>query len=93
MSQTWNIRDSLPRELEDCVGLCNPKNNEIILDAELFGDVRTQTLLHELTHVIEMTMNLNLTETQVDALAAGWLHLLRANPELVALILDLDDEL
>jgi hypothetical protein len=32
-----------------------------------------------------MTLNQCLTEQQVDTLAAGWLHLLRANPELVAL--------
>jgi len=91
MSQQWQVRDSLPRELQECVGLCDPKINEIILDADLDGDPRLQTLLHEVTHIIEMTMNLNLTETQVDALAAGWLHLLRANPKLVAMILNMDD--
>ena len=91
MSQTWQIRDSEPRELQECVGLCDPKNNEIILDLELEGDPRCQTLLHEITHVIEMTMNLNLTEHQTDCLAAGWLHLLRANPKLVAMILNMDD--
>ena len=92
MSQTWRVRDSEPRELTDCVGLCDPKNNEIILDLDLKADVRCQTLLHEITHVIEMTMNLNLTEHQTDCLAAGWLHLLRANPELLAVILNLDSD-
>jgi hypothetical protein len=86
MSQKWSIRTALHRELEDCVGQCDPKTNTIIIEKNMPSDVMTQTLMHELTHVIEMTLQLNLTEQQVDCLATGWLHLLRTNPHVVKLI-------
>ena len=86
MNQKWSIRTALHRELEDCVGQCDPKTNTIIIDKNMPDDVLVQTLLHELTHVIEMTLQLNLTEQQVDVLATGWLHLLRTNPQLVKTI-------
>ena len=85
MSQLWEIRAAKPKELVDCVGLCDPKTNTILLDPELTNDVLLQTLTHELIHTLEMTLNQCLTEQQVDVLAAGILHLLKTNPELLAL--------
>ena len=85
MSQLWEIRAAKPKELVDCVGLCDPKTNTILLDPELTNDVLLQTLTHELIHTLEMTLNQCLTEQQVDVMAAGILHLLRTNPELLAL--------
>jgi hypothetical protein len=96
MSQTWTVRAAKPKELQDCLGLCDPTTNTIILDPELPASVLLQTLTHEWIHLIEMTMNLCLSETQVDALAAGVLHLLKTNPELHALyqarVLERDEE-
>lgn len=85
MSQAWTVRAAKPRELQDCLGLCDPTTNTIIIDPDLPASVMLQTLTHEWVHLIEMTMNLHLTETQVDAMAAGVLHLLATNPELLAL--------
>ena len=85
MSQLWQIRAAAPRELVDCVGLCDPKTNTILLDPELKDDVLLQTLTHELLHTLEMTLNQCLTEQQVDVMAAGILHLLKNNPELLQL--------
>jgi len=85
MSQLWEIRAAKPKELVDCVGLCDPKTNTILLDPDLPTDVLLQTLTHELLHTVEMTLNQCLTEQQVDVLAAGILHLLKTNPELLAL--------
>lgn len=92
MSQAWQIRYAQYKELTDCVGQCDPNTNTILIDRTLSDDVRSQTVMHELMHVVEMTMNLNLTEQQVDCLAAGWLHLLRSNPDLITLILDAEAE-
>jgi len=86
MSQKWSIRPALHRELEDCVGLCDPKTNTIIIEKNMQDDVTAQTLMHELTHVVELTLQLNLTEQQVDCIASGWLHLLRNNPQLVRVL-------
>jgi len=85
MSQLWTIRAAKPRELGDALGLCDPTTNTIIVDPDLPSSVMLQTLTHEWIHLIEMTMNLCLTEQQVDAMAAGVLHLLATNPELHAL--------
>jgi len=93
MSQQWTIRAAKPKELVDCLGLCDPTTNTIIIDPDLPPSVMLQTLTHEWVHLIEMTMNLHLTETQTDAMAAGILHLLATNPELHALYLSkLDNE-
>jgi hypothetical protein len=86
MSQTWTIRNAEPRELVDCLGLCDPRTNTIIIDPELQGWVRLQTIFHEIFHVWEITLNQCLSEGQVDVLATAMLHCLRENPELVRMI-------
>jgi hypothetical protein len=86
MSQNWQIRDSQANELpEDTLGLCDPKTNTITVDPNLPLHVWQQTLGHELVHLIEMTLNLSLTEQQVDTLATGLIHLLKENPCLLGL--------
>jgi hypothetical protein len=86
MSQNWQIRDSHPDELpEDTLGLCDPKTNTITVDPDLPLHVWQQTLGHELVHLIEMTLNLCLTEQQVDTLSTGLIHLLKENPCILAL--------
>ena len=86
MSQKWNIREAEPRELIDCLGLCDPKTNTIVIDPELTGWVRCQTIFHEIFHIWEMTMNQGLTEQQVDTMAAALIHCLKENPELIRMI-------
>jgi len=86
MSQIWTIRDAEPRELVDCLGLCDPKTNTIIIDPELQGWVRLQTIFHEIFHIWEMTMNQCLTEQQVDTMAAALIHCLKENPVLMRMI-------
>ena len=85
MSQTWQIRAAEPRELGSDLGLCDPINNTIVLDPSLPPSVLLSTLGHELVHLIEITMNLCLTEQQTDCLGAGITHLLITNPQLLAL--------
>jgi hypothetical protein len=86
MSQTWSIRDAVPDELpEDTLGLCDPKTNTIIVDPDLPCDVWQQTLGHELVHLLEITLNLCLTEQQVDTMSTAIIHLLKENPSLLAL--------
>jgi hypothetical protein len=86
MSQIWHIRAATHKELTDCLGLCDPQTNTIILDPTLPNSVMLQTLIHELIHLIEMTLNQCLTEQQVDTMASGLVHLLKANPSLLRLL-------
>ena len=85
MSQTWTIRDAQNKELENCLGLCDPATNTILLDPNLVDSVLLQTLTHELVHLIEMTLHQCLTEQQVDVIATGIVHLLKNNPDLLNL--------
>ena len=85
MSQLWQIRAAKSKELIDCLGQCDPRTNTILLDPDLPTDVMLQTLTHELMHLLEMTLNQCLTEQQVDVMAAGIVHILRTNPELLEL--------
>ena len=86
MSQTWSIRSANARELTDCLGLCDPQTNTIIMYPGLPDSVMTQTLMHELVHLVEITLNQCLTEGQVDTIAMGLIHLFRANPGLLSLL-------
>lgn len=86
MSQTWTIRHAEPRELVDCFGLCDPRTNTIVIDPDLTGWPRLQTIFHEIFHVWEMTMNQCLTEQQVDTMASAMIHCLRENPQLITMI-------
>ena len=86
MSQTWTIRDALPRELVDCLGLCDPKTNTIIIDPELTGPVRLQTIFHEIFHIWEITLNQCLSEGQVDVMATAMIHCLKENPSLIRML-------
>lgn len=83
MNQVWTVRYAKSGELQDCIGQCNPHNNTIMIQRDLAPDVETQTLLHELVHVIEMTLQLDMPERTVDLIAAGVLHLLRSNPHIL----------
>jgi len=86
MSQTWTIRDAVPGELVDCLGQCDPKTNTILIDPDLTGWVRLQTIFHEIFHIWEMTMHQCLTESQVDTMAAALVHCLHENPRLLKMI-------
>lgn len=88
MSQEWVIRAAGPRELNNDLGSCDPTTNTILLDPHLPPSVLLQTLMHELVHVIEMTMNLCFTEQQTDGMAAGLLHLIRTNPDIISIYYD-----
>jgi hypothetical protein len=85
MSQTWHVKAAEPGELIDCLGQCDPRTNTILVDPNLPTDVLLQTFFHEMVHCWEITLNLCLTEQQVDVLATAMIHCFRENPELLEL--------
>lgn len=60
-------------------GKIEHKRGIISVDPELCGSLFPQTLLHELLHLVDFQGGLKLKENQLDALAFGFLDLLRDN--------------
>jgi hypothetical protein len=86
MSQKWSIRTARYKELDNCLGQCDPTTNTIIIDPDLPDDVMLQTLFHEIIHSWEITLCQNLTEQQVDVLSTAMIHCFKQNPELLLLL-------
>ena len=55
------------------------KKGEITLEKDLLADVRNSTILHEILHVIDFKLALNLSEQQVTQLETGLFATLKEN--------------
>lgn len=90
--QTWQVRTGTEKELPNELGMCYVDTNEILLRTHgLPMDTIIHTFLHELMHAIEQKMVLDMSERQVDLIALGLLDLFRSNPEMVELLLPLEE--
>lgn len=87
LNQTWQIRADLQRDIGDDLGQCRRDQHEIIINPCQTEQSMTQTIIHELIHSFETTLDLAMTERQVDLIAVSLIHCLRTNPELIAIIL------
>lgn len=85
MNQTWTIRPAQYKELKDDMGECDAMTNTIKLDPSLPPDVLLQTLVHEIIHVWEITLQLDLPERTVDLLALSLIHFFKTNMPFVKL--------
>lgn len=63
------------------IGLCVDTQCKILYTADQADQQLQDTVLHELLHAIDYAMALELTERQVQAMSAGVLQVLQANPE------------
>ena len=54
-------------------------NQVIEIREGMTKDRKSQTLLHEIIHVIDMDYSIELTETQIECLATGLLQVLKEN--------------
>lgn len=57
--------------------------NEIKIKQDIVKDVADNTTCHELCHVIETMVGIQLTEEQIQALGFGWYTIIRDNPSFV----------
>lgn len=90
--QTWHVRTGTEKELPNELGMCYVDSNEILLRTQgLPADTIIHTFLHELVHSIEQKLELDMTERQVDLMALGLIDLFRSNPEMVELLLPLEE--
>ena len=85
MNQTWRIRPAQYKELKDDMGECDPMSNTIKVDPTLPPDVFLQTLMHEILHSWEITMQLDLPERTVDLLALSLIHFFKTNQKFAEL--------
>lgn len=64
-------------------GQYDPATNQIKIKNNIDKDVSDNTICHELNHVIETMVGINLTEEQVQALGFGWYTIIRDNPSFI----------
>lgn len=69
--------------LQDIAGANYPKHGIIEYDSEQKADQLQDTLLHEMIHVLDYDMQLELSERQVHCLASGIICLMKDNPTLI----------
>ena len=81
-NKNWTIRKSYNQELTDAMGMCYPDRQEIAIDTAYPASQVKHVIVHELVHAIEMTLDLEMTERQVDLMALGMIDLLMNNPQL-----------
>lgn len=82
-NKTWTIRPSTEYELKEEMGMCYVNNLEIAYAMTYPSDELEHVLAHEITHAIEQTLQLEMTERQVDLFALGLLDLIKNNPALI----------
>jgi hypothetical protein len=78
-SQTWRIRAARTGEIDTDLGRCSPDQLEIVINPNQTAESMIHTIMHELTHAIELKLDLELTERQVDLISLGYINLLRLN--------------
>lgn len=69
-------------EAERYTGLCNPIQGEIWVTTGRSNTMMAETLLHEITHAVSADRSLDLSEEQVNGIAAGLLDVIVSNPEM-----------
>lgn len=77
---------------EDRYGHCDANNQIILMRSGMRGAQCLDTYLHEITHAISDTTDIQLTEHQVHNLGMAWAQIFRANPDLLLFIASRIDE-
>ena len=80
------LAHDLKRGDEKMDGHLEHSKSSITLDDDMDKQATTQTLLHEVVHEIAIQSGQDLSEGQVDAIAYGWIQVMRDNPELVRMV-------
>lgn len=65
---------------EGMMGRGNIINSEIVIAEEMSPDMKNQTLLHEILHLVSDFTSSKLKEDQVNAISAGLYQVIKANP-------------
>lgn len=68
---------------DGAMGLTKYMNLSILVQNGLPDPLEQEVVFHEIMHAIEKSLDLDLTEHQVEVLACGWVQVLRDNPKLI----------
>mgnify|MGYP001568729668 CR=1 FL=1 len=68
---------------DEALGLTKYMDLTIFVQSNLPVPLEQEVVFHEITHAIEKSLDLDLTEHQVEVLACGWVQVLRDNPALL----------
>ena len=82
-NKNWTIRPATDHELREEMGLCYINNLEIAYSMAYPTDELEHILAHEIVHAIEQSLQLEMTERQVDLFALGLLDLIKHNSHIV----------
>ncbi len=61
------------------MGKSDCKDGKILLCSDMPTEIQEQTFFHEVIHLIDMNLSLNLKESQVNALATGLYSFIKEN--------------
>ena len=67
----------------DALGLTKYTELTILVQDNLMLPLEQEVVFHEITHAIEKSLDLDLSEHQVEVLSCGWVQVLRDNPKLL----------
>lgn len=73
--------ECIPNAPQGAVGLNNCNSLEILLLEKQAADVKKDTLLHEIIHMIDYEYQLNMKERQVHCMSSGLYAMLKDNPK------------
>lgn len=80
LSKQYKIEKVQNNEFSDLtIGRVNTKTGIIYIDESLNQDIKDETLLHEVLHVIDDNLKLNLSEEQIIRLSTGLYCILKEN--------------
>src|SRR3954467_14576860 len=78
----YTTKGGMPDDLTP-LGLTRYVDLSILVQDKLVGPLEQEVIFHEITHAIEKSLDLDLTEHQVEVLSCGWVQVLRDNPKLL----------
>jgi len=73
---------------EDRYGHCDPDRQIILMRSGMRGTQCLDTFIHEITHAVSDSTNIDLSEHQVHNLGMAWAQIFRANPDLLMFMQD-----
>jgi hypothetical protein len=83
LGKEYEIIEADATIMNDKVGICEFTKQKIYIATGLADDLYADTLLHEILHVIDFTIGLELTEKQVIGIAGGLYAVWKDNQNII----------
>ena len=83
LGKEYEIIEADATIMNDKVGICDFTKQKIYIAEGLTDDLHADTLLHEIVHVIDFTIGLELTEKQIIGIAGGLYAVWKDNQSII----------